>query len=34
MRKKFFNPEFNRYDYYTEVWLPEEVTVKDEKICL
>lgn len=31
MRKKFFNPELNRYDYYTEIWLPEEVAVKDEK---
>lgn len=31
MRKKFFNPELNCYDYYTEVWLPEKVTVKDEK---
>lgn len=31
MKKKFFNPELNRYDFYTEVWLPEEVTVKDEK---
>ncbi|MCP9331678.1 hypothetical protein B8W86_09885 [Lactobacillus kefiranofaciens] len=31
MKKKFFNPELNRYEYYTEVWLPEKVTVKDEK---
>ncbi len=31
MKKKFFNPELNRYEYYTEVWLPEKVTVKDRK---
>lgn len=31
MKKNFFNPELNRSDYYTEVWLPEKVTVKDEK---
>ncbi|TLQ19706.1 hypothetical protein [Lactobacillus helveticus] len=34
MKKKFFNPELNQYDYYTEVWLPETVTVKDEKDIL
>lgn len=31
MEKNFFNPELNREDTYTEVWLPEKVTVKDEQ---
>lgn len=34
MKKEFFNPELNRTDLYTEVWLPEKVTVKDEKDLL
>lgn len=31
MKKKLFNLELNRYDIYTEVWIPEKMTVKDEK---
>lgn len=31
MKKKLFNPELDRYDIYTEVWIPEKMTVKDEK---
>lgn len=29
-KKKLYNPELARYDIYTEVWLEEKVTVKDE----
>lgn len=31
-KKKFFNPELNRTDIYTEVWKKEIITVKDEKL--
>lgn len=31
MKKKLFNPELDRYDIYAEVWIPEKMTVKDEK---
>lgn len=31
MKKKLFNPELDRYDIYTEVWISEKMTVKDEK---
>lgn len=34
MKKKFFNPELNKYDMYTEVWKTERINVKDEKDLL
>lgn len=34
VKKKFFNPELNKEDIYTEVWKNEYVTVKDEKLVV
>lgn len=34
MKKTFFNPELNTYDTYTDTWIVEKVSVKDEKDLL
>lgn len=34
MKKKFFNPELNKYETYTEAWISERISVKDEKELL
>lgn len=33
-KKRFYNPELNIYANYTEEWLPEKVTVKDEELLV
>lgn len=30
-KRKLYNPELNKSDVYTEVWLNEKINVKDEK---